>query len=439
MADTLQNTINPSAGQVDDTVDPASKQPAPPKDRTVAEIIKAHTDLLNNPKFQAEAPPETKQQIEESRQKAYDLYQDRANKAEWGEVAQTIGRALAQYGAAQEGMRSGQNMGGINFGPGIDFEKRIDRYGKDYERQAAAGKDSAEATRQSWADKEAMRRNSLQEALKPGELELKPAEAREKDAADTVQQNLKDKSALDKVLAEAGYKSQENEKKYGFEAGENAKDRALKEKIANMTTSRELKGQSDRDAREAARQDDKAEQMETRSLQQVLSQKEKEQKVAAGLYSDMIHSGDLGKKSKDKMQATYGKRAGDAGFDLGKVDEIEQSSQKPRSILGIPLGQTTDEESYKAKLRDELINKKADEVQQLRQEIAARLAKRKSGGGDTTMRQVSSPSQTQPVGKQEAPAPQSSGTVRVQYKGKLMDIPAARLNDAVRDGAVQVK
>jgi hypothetical protein len=92
-------------------------------------------ELSNSQQFQEEAPVSARKSLAEAMDKANKAYQERASKNEWAEVAQLVGRSLAQFGAAQEGMRTGTNMAGLNFGPGIDYGARTDRAARDYQQE----------------------------------------------------------------------------------------------------------------------------------------------------------------------------------------------------------------------------------------------------------------------------------------------------------------
>lgn len=414
----------------------------PPKDRTIAEILKHANDLRKDPKFQQEAPPETKQEVEAARQKAYDLYQERATRAEWADVAQTIGRAVAQFGAAQQGMSTGRDMSGLNFGPGVDWEKRIDRYGKDYERQVGAAEANAAAARQTWADKESMRRQGLSEALKPLEEELKTASQREKDAADLQRQELRNKSAIEKVQEQNRARDAREAAEQKFRAGESALNRQLRRDLAE----RAQKDTPSREDKFSVQEQLRVDNAQLKSLEQALREAEKKQKAAAGLYTDMVGADKLGKKAREKLTSSFGKRTGEAGVDPATLEQIEAETSTDNSFLGIPLGKSRDEAKYKEKLKTALVDKPAEEAAALKKEIAALMERRRQAIPGGVARSTSVSSSTKESGGQsaqvpapQAAAPQPSGKVKVQFKGRTYEIPADKLQDALRDGAVQVK
>jgi len=73
---------------------------------------------------------------------------EKRKRADWGEVASIIGRALAQMGAAAQGMRTGVDMSKA-IGPAlVDWEKKRDRIDNDYSQEISLlNKESDDAAR----------------------------------------------------------------------------------------------------------------------------------------------------------------------------------------------------------------------------------------------------------------------------------------------------
>lgn len=71
----------------------------------------------------AAASPEAVDRFKQERDRAYELYDKAKTRNEWLEVAQILGQAFTQFGAAQAGMRTGRNMAGLQI-PGIDYGAR---------------------------------------------------------------------------------------------------------------------------------------------------------------------------------------------------------------------------------------------------------------------------------------------------------------------------
>lgn len=95
-------------------------------------------------------------------------YQDRVRRAEWGEVADRIAQAAAQYGAARQGLRDNVDLSGVKV-QGADWKSKIDRYGQDLDRTGKAlnqerelEKDAAN-TRRSDAEKQFSREEAVKE------------------------------------------------------------------------------------------------------------------------------------------------------------------------------------------------------------------------------------------------------------------------------------
>lgn len=62
----------------------------------------------------------------DGRRAAYELYDKARERNEMLDLAQILGQAVTQYGAAQSGLRTGRDMSGINM-PRVDYERRSDR------------------------------------------------------------------------------------------------------------------------------------------------------------------------------------------------------------------------------------------------------------------------------------------------------------------------
>lgn len=78
-----------------------------------------------------EIDPELLAQIQTKRDQAESAYKSEKSTNEWGELAQLVGRAFAQLGGARAGMKSGNDMSNLNFGPGIDYGARTERAARD--------------------------------------------------------------------------------------------------------------------------------------------------------------------------------------------------------------------------------------------------------------------------------------------------------------------
>jgi hypothetical protein len=84
---------------------------------------------------QGGAPESLREMLRRGQEKAEELYQKRADRSDWMELAQILTRAGAQFAGAQQGMRTGRDMSGLQFGPGVDFEGRRERAFREYQQQ----------------------------------------------------------------------------------------------------------------------------------------------------------------------------------------------------------------------------------------------------------------------------------------------------------------
>lgn len=74
---------------------------------------------------------ESKNFLMEQIKQARDMYDNRASRNEWLDVAQNVGRALAQYGAARTNLNTGRDASQLNFLPAHDYSKDTDRAAQD--------------------------------------------------------------------------------------------------------------------------------------------------------------------------------------------------------------------------------------------------------------------------------------------------------------------
>ena len=120
--------------------------------------------------------------IEGKRAEAKALREEQRKRADWGELATTIGRALTQIGAAQQGLRTGVDMSNV-LGPALtDWDKKRDRIDNDYKQEIAElSAEQREITRLAEREEDKAARKEYQD--KQVELErekLKAQEEREK-------------------------------------------------------------------------------------------------------------------------------------------------------------------------------------------------------------------------------------------------------------------
>lgn len=88
------------------------------------------------------APEESKKTLADAMNKADQLYKTQANRNDWLEVAQMLGRAGAQFAGALSGRNGGNrtDMAGLDFGPGIDYARKTEQAAKDRNESVAAAR-----------------------------------------------------------------------------------------------------------------------------------------------------------------------------------------------------------------------------------------------------------------------------------------------------------
>jgi hypothetical protein len=116
-----------------------------------AAILEQMRQLSENPEFQRGAPPETRKSLDEAMAEAKRIYDEKATRNEWLEVAQLLGRAVFQFGAsATGGTTDMSNIAGSV--PVIDYEKRTSRAFGEYQDGIKQAYNKADDARTQWKD-----------------------------------------------------------------------------------------------------------------------------------------------------------------------------------------------------------------------------------------------------------------------------------------------
>lgn len=137
-----------------------------------------------------EIPQSAADRFKEERDRAYQMYNEAKSRNEWLELAQILGQAVTQFGAAQVGMRTGRPMAGLQI-PGVDYgartaqeqrllETRLRDIGAEQEREETLAERLRREKREAAADARAER-----------ELRLKEQEARRIPVDTTEQRELR--------------------------------------------------------------------------------------------------------------------------------------------------------------------------------------------------------------------------------------------------------
>lgn len=184
------------------TVKDTAKRALATTDTAVEEAQKA-ADKGEIPQVEAD-------RFKQERDRAYQMYNEAKTRNEWLELAQLLGQAVTQYGAAQVGMRTGRSMAGLQI-PSVDYgtrtaqeqkllESRLRDIGQEQEREETLAERLRREKREAAADARA----EAAEARAERELQLK-----EKEAA-TPKETAEDRAIRREERAEerAAYKQQ---------------------------------------------------------------------------------------------------------------------------------------------------------------------------------------------------------------------------------------
>lgn len=143
---------------------------------TAAEEVQKAADKGEIPQVEAD-------RFKQERDRAYQMYNEAKTRNEWLELAQLLGQAVTQYGAAQVGMRTGRSMAGLQI-PSVDYgtrtaqeqkllESRLRDIGQEQEREETLAERLRREKREAAADARA----EAAEARAERELQLKEKEA----------------------------------------------------------------------------------------------------------------------------------------------------------------------------------------------------------------------------------------------------------------------
>lgn len=193
-------SLSASLAGAEKTVDSIRTKGRAPVQRSEADNIikqlegvdKAYQDNLNAPSFD-------RTKLEDALNRARELRDTQTTRNDWLEVAQTLAKAVAQYGAAQSGManegRYGRDNSGINFGPGVNYEARNQRAGREYEQTAREQADLVNLDRQKDKDINAVEKDKYGADRTRLEDALRVARDREKQASEESIYQLREQRA----------------------------------------------------------------------------------------------------------------------------------------------------------------------------------------------------------------------------------------------------
>lgn len=254
--------------------------------------VEALEQLSNDPKYAQGVPPDTRASLQQAINQAKELYNQQSTKNDWLEVAQTLGRAVTQFGAARAGQRSGADMSNLNMGPTIDYNARNERAFRDYTQSAKQAGEMSDLERQRY-----------QEAEKAKQEEYGRKSGAFKEGAQVYDTQAKTMAS---------------------ELGANARNQRF------LSAEDRKRDEADRRAKF------QADQMEVKDLGQENKSIEDRIKAKKELATNLQMEGDLSKKGLDKLQEKYGQLAGRAGVDLTEVQQKYEKEvpKAPRTLFG---------------------------------------------------------------------------------------------------------
>lgn len=340
--------------------------------------------LSTDPQYNRGVPDDSRKTLQDAIANAKSAYEAKVNQNEWLDVAQTLGRAVAQFGAAQAGTRGGNkaDMSQLNMGQPIDYNQRSNRAFQEYNQDLKNVGDTDAINRQQFADTAANKKEEYQRRA----------------------------GYLDQALKSA--REHEN-----LESQETRTDSREKARVASEDRRME---QSDKRAGEREAQANKR--MDLGDINKQEGELQKKLQAARSLANTVATDDDLHKKSKDKIAEKYGAISAQAGIDPDVLRQIGEQS-KDEGFLGTGIFRGEDKEKKTKLLNDQVIapiKNMLDAIQARKKE----LIRGRSGAA-------------QPA-EDTAPAPEVSNspkTVKIQAPdGSVAEVPADKAQKYISKG-----
>lgn len=347
-----------------------------PTSRAYLEKMEA---VANDPAYAATVPQDTQADLKQALADAKAAYEKKTNQNEWLDVAQTLGRAVTQFGAAQSGLRSGRDMSNLNMGQPIDYNSRSDRAFREYQQDITGAKDLAQNSRLAANDEQARRKYELQ---------------RQQD------------------YLEKGLGASTNEERFGT-SERNADKRITAQQAAESAR------MDQQDKRAAEREALSMKHMDINDLNKQELDLKGKLEAARALANSATNDDDLNKKSRDDMAKRYGPLAAKAGVDPDTLSSIGEQS-KDKGFLGTGMFRGED----KAK-KAELINnqvvapiKNMLDAIQLRKQNLLRGGQQPAAQPQASGQQAPAPVQSEASAPSPTPAPEGKIKVRLKATGQ---------------------
>lgn len=341
-----------------------------PTSRAYLEKMEA---VANDPAYAATVPGDTQSGLKQALDDAKAAYEKKTSQNEWLDVAQTLGRAVAQFGAAQAGQRSGHDMSNLNMGQPIDYNARSDRAFKEYQQDIGGAKDLAQNSRLAANDEQARRKYELQ---------------RQQD------------------YLEKGLGASTNEERFGT-SERNADKRITAQQAA------EAARMEQQDKRAAEREALSMKHMDINDLNKQEMDLKGRLEAARALANSATNDEDLNKKSRDDMAKRYGPLAAKAGVDPDTLSSIGEQS-KDKGFLGTGMFRGED----KAKKAELINNQVVAPIKNMLDAIQARKQNLLRGGQQPGGQQAPTPVQSEASAPSPTPAPEGKIKVRLKATGQ---------------------
>jgi hypothetical protein len=338
------------------------------------------------------------QQYKDAQDEAGQLYKDQADRSQWLSLADKIGSSVAKIGAARQGLKAGVDLSHIDTGPGYDVTGAMDRASKDYATQLNKI------------------RGDREDALKNQNQDYTLADKAFDSAAIAGRQNRIDKRQTDreahsdklrKTELDAANTRQQNQ----FDQANTLADNREKER---------QKSEADRDKRARDFESDKEERFNKSKDLKDLDGQEKDATVQLRarqqLFNNLMNDDSLGGKTRDKLQADYGKQAAAAGVDLSEIQGklADQETTRP----GWMGGKTKDEER---KGKAAILSESLAETKNMLDAIKAQKEKRLRGAKPVIQDSGSGESDSAP-----SPPPPADGMVKLKGPSGQVSAPMTK-------------
>lgn len=149
-----------------------------------------------------EIPQSVADSYKTQRDEAYRRYDEAKERNEWLELAQLLGQAATQFGAAQIGMRTGRSMAGLQI-PGVDYGARTEREAKLLQTRLGDIEEQQKAEQKEKELEQDRQYRTLKLALDRQELEDRKAERAGRMSAEERLEKTTLRDSINKDLAAA--------------------------------------------------------------------------------------------------------------------------------------------------------------------------------------------------------------------------------------------